>query len=104
MERPMVEIDGRRLSNLPCNDGKARSGYKVSMVLLLALPLLFCLLDRKWRGRVEGTQVLDQDSGGDCCSQVNLDCFQAKREGRRPGNGCPGAAPVAQPEEEGGTT
>jgi hypothetical protein len=31
------------------------------MVLLLALSLL-CLLNRKWRGRVEGTSV---GSGGD---------------------------------------
>jgi hypothetical protein len=35
---------------------------------------------------------------------MNLDGFEAKGEGRGASNGCPGAAPVAQPEEEGGRT
>jgi hypothetical protein len=35
---------------------------------------------------------------------VNLDGFEAKGEGRRVSHGCPRAPPVAQLEEEGGST
>jgi hypothetical protein len=62
------------------------------------------LVARQEKVRRESTWERTARFGKIMWGGVNLDGFEAKGECRRPSNGCPGAAPVAQPEEEGGRT